>query len=168
MQTNGEGFEPWTLMSSVGVVQGQPRSCTRIGCDVVVTAGIVGLKRPPVSHEAEDHTDAAGVINPVAAHRVHQPEGLKAAGLERTNGVQRDMTVQHGIASGLHRRPRGSNQFTCYHSIHNAILHFVALFLEQANAAIGWCKGHRSPASVASRWMASSCPVFLELPCCYV
>ena len=126
MQTDGEGLEPWALMTSVGIVQRQPRSGTRLGGYEVIACWITCLERTPVSHETEHHADAARVVDPVATDRVNQPESLETAGFESTNWIKRHMTVQYRIGSGLSGRPHCANQFICYYFQH-CILSFCEI-----------------------------------------
>ena len=98
---DSEGLEPWTLMAGVGIMKRETRPSAGLGRDVVVSLGVAGLESPPVSHEAEHHSNAARVVNPVASHRINKPESLEATGFECTQRIQQDMSVKHRIAARL-------------------------------------------------------------------
>ena len=61
----------------------------------------MGLKIAPVSHEAEDDADAAGIINAVPSDCIDQFEGLQAAGFKSAAWLQVNMTIEDRVFTGM-------------------------------------------------------------------
>ena len=112
-------------MAGVGIMKRKTRPSAGLGGDIVVSLGVPGLEGTPVSHEAEHHSNAARIVNPVSSHCVYKPESLEAAGFECTQRIQQDMSVKHRIGARLRRGPRSTYQFICY-----CISHFLSTFLD--------------------------------------
>ena len=69
------------------------------------------LQGSPVSHETENHTDTAGVVDAVSPYRVDEFKSLKTSRFERTLGFQNDMTLENGVCPGMVNGPGIPHEF---------------------------------------------------------
>ena len=110
-------------MAGVDISQWKPGTSVGLGWHKIVIAGICRLQGAPVSHETENHTDTAGVVDAVSAYRIDEFESLKNYSFERTLGLKTDMTVENGVCPGMVNGPGIPHEFLGNNSIKFSVSH---------------------------------------------